>query len=100
MSNHYKNICCCKIFQGFNYLQSALNSFHAQLHAAIMKELQRMSYKTARQRNAQSIALAKKKLYKQNALNGEESLHPRGRDACTAIKCLTVGEFSDTGITN
>ena len=60
MSNHYKTVCCCEICQGFNYLQSALNSFCVQLLAAMVKELQRMPDKTARQRNSQSIALAKK----------------------------------------
>ena len=59
-----------------------------------------MSDKTARQRNDQSIALAKKTMYKQHPLNGEEDLHPRGRDACTEMQCLPVGEFSDTEITN
>ena len=39
-------------------------------------------------------------MYKQQAFNGEESLHPRGIYACTAMQCLPVGEFSDTGITN
>ena len=100
MSNHYKTVCCCKIFQGFNYLQSALNSFRVHFLAVMVKELQRMPDKTARQRNDQSIALAKKTMYKQQEFNGEEALHPRGRDACTAMQCLTVGEFSDTGITN
>ena len=27
ISNHYKTVCCCKIYQGFNYLKSALNRF-------------------------------------------------------------------------
>ena len=31
MSNHYKTVCCCEICQGFNYLQSALESFCVQL---------------------------------------------------------------------
>ena len=39
-------------------------------------------------------------MYKQQAFNGEEALPPRGRYACTAMQCLPVGEFSDTGITN
>ena len=59
-----------------------------------------MLYKTACQRNSQLIALAKKTMYKQYAFNGEESLHPRGRDACTEMKCLPVGELFGTGITN
>ena len=53
-----------------------LNSFCFQLLSAMVKELQRMLDKTARQRNAQLIALAKKTMYKQYAFNGEESLHP------------------------
>ena len=71
MSNHYKTVCCCEICKGFNYLQSALNSFRVQLLAAMVKELQRMPEKTARQRNVQSISFSKKTMYKQQAFNGE-----------------------------
>ena len=78
MSNNYKTVCCCEICQGFKYLQSELNSFRVKLLAAMVKELQRMPYKTIRQRNAQSIALAKNTMFKQQAFNGEEALHPRG----------------------
>ena len=56
--------------------------------------------KTAHQQDAQLIALEKKTMYKQQALNGEEALHPRGRDACNAMQCLPVGGFSDTGVTH
>ena len=59
-----------------------------------------MPDKTDLQRNSHSIALVKKTMYKQQEFNGEESLHPRVRYACTPIQCLPVGEFSDTGIIN
>ena len=39
MSNHYKTVCCCEFCQGFNCLQSALNSFCVQLLATMVKEL-------------------------------------------------------------